>query len=72
MSRFTIRKALPTDGGRIHELVDCYAKKGEMLPLPLGDVYERIRDFSVAVEDGRVVGCCALRVSLDKIGRAHV
>ncbi|MFH1835963.1 MAG: N-acetyltransferase [Methanobacteriota archaeon] len=63
MSGFTVRKALPSDAERIHELVYVYSRRDEMLPLPFSEVYERIRDFFVAEEDGKVIGCCALRVS---------
>ncbi len=55
-----IRKALTKDGPQIHALVNHYAKKEQMLPRTLLSIYENIRDFHVAVEDDRVLGCSAL------------
>jgi amino-acid N-acetyltransferase len=55
-----IRKARTADAIQIHALVNHYAKSEQMLPRTLLSVYENIRDFYVAVIDGRVVGCSAL------------
>jgi amino-acid N-acetyltransferase len=60
MSTLEIRKALTKDAVRIHQLVNDFAKQEVMLPRTLLSVYENIRDFHVAVDDGRVVGCSAL------------
>lgn len=60
MSTLEIRKALTKDAVRIHKLVNDFAKQEVMLPRTLLSVYENIRDFHVAVEEGRVVGCSAL------------
>ena len=58
-----IRRARPTDAAAIHALVHRYAGRDLLLPRPLTDIYERIRDFWVAVDaDGQVVGCAALRI----------
>ncbi len=55
-----IRKALTRDAVQIHALVNNFAKKEQMLPRTLLSVYENIRDFHVAVEGDRVLGCSAL------------
>ncbi len=55
-----IRKAKTADAVRIHELVNNYARQEQMLPRTLLSIYENIRDFHVAVDDGRVYGCSAL------------
>jgi amino-acid N-acetyltransferase len=55
-----IRKALTSDALQIHALVNQYAKKEQMLPRTLLSIYENIRDFQVAVEGNRVLGCSAL------------
>jgi amino-acid N-acetyltransferase len=60
MSTIEIRKALTKDAVVIHKLVNDFAKQEVMLPRTLLSVYENIRDFHVAVEGGRVVGCSAL------------
>ncbi len=55
-----IRKALTGDATQIHRLINLYAGKQQMLPRTLISIYENIRDFQVAVEDGRVLGCSGL------------
>jgi len=55
-----IRRALTRDAVQIHALVNNFAKKEQMLPRTLLSVYENIRDFRVAVEGDRVLGCSAL------------
>ena len=57
-----VRKARVGDAPAIHALVNYYARKEEMLPLSLGMVYDRLRDFFVYEENGEVLGCCALHV----------
>jgi amino-acid N-acetyltransferase len=57
-----IRRAHPSDAPAIHALIHRYSGKDLLLPRPLADIYERIRDFWVAVEGGQVVGCAALRI----------
>ena len=57
-----IRRARPSDAPAIHALVHRYAGRDLLLPRPLADIYERIRDFWVAVDGGQVVGCAALRI----------
>lgn len=58
-----IRKARTADAVRIHQLVNLYAGRQQMLPRTLLSIYENIRDFQVAVEEDngeRVIGCSAL------------
>ncbi|BDG61312.1 N-acetyltransferase [Caldinitratiruptor microaerophilus] len=57
-----IRKAVMADVPHIHRLVNDYAQQGLMLRRPLMLLYENVRDFAVAVEDGVVVGTGALHV----------
>ncbi len=57
-----IRKAKISDVPEIGRLVNFYAEKGEMLPRPLSEIYERVRDFSLYELDGKVVGTCALSI----------
>jgi len=59
----TIEKARTSDVPRIKELVDYYAKRGEMLPRSLSEIYEHLRSFYVYRKDGKVVGCCALYIT---------
>lgn len=55
-----IRKARTSDAVQIHRLVNHYAAQQQMLPRTLLSVYENIRDFHVAVDGERVLGCSAL------------
>lgn len=58
-----LRKAVTADVPAIHRLVNSYAERGLMLPRSLSQLYENVRDFTVVIEDGVVVGCAALHVS---------
>jgi amino-acid N-acetyltransferase len=58
-----LRKAVIADVPAIQSLINGYAGKGVMLPRSLHALYEHLRDYSVAVEDDRVVGCIALHIS---------
>ncbi|MBL8170560.1 MAG: N-acetyltransferase [Acidobacteria bacterium] len=55
-----IRKAKTKDAIQIHDLVNRYAKQEQMLPRTLLSIYENIRDFYVAEENGCILGCSAL------------
>jgi amino-acid N-acetyltransferase len=55
-----IRKARLTDIPALLELINTYAKGGVMLPRTEFEMAENIRDFDIAVDDGRLVGCGAL------------
>jgi amino-acid N-acetyltransferase len=55
-----VRKAVMHDIAPILELINGYAAKGIMLPRTEFEMSESIRDFSVALHDGRLIGCGAL------------
>lgn len=58
-----IRRARASDVPAIHGLVHSYSSRDLLLPRPLTDIYDRIRDFWVATDStGSVVGCAALRI----------
>ncbi|MCS7164464.1 MAG: N-acetyltransferase [Thermodesulfovibrio sp.] len=57
-----IRKATVSDVKSIHRLINEFAKKGEMLPRSLNELYENIRDFLIAEENGEIKGVCALHI----------
>ncbi len=58
-----IRKAVLKDVPEIHKLINYFAKKDWMLPRSLNYVYENIRNFWVAEENGKIIGCSALHVA---------
>jgi amino-acid N-acetyltransferase len=57
-----IRKAAVSDIKLIHKLVNEFAKKEEMLPRSLNELYEGVRDFFVCEQNGIITGICALRI----------
>src|ERR1022692_3545651 len=65
---FVVRKAGMHDIGPILGLINGYAAKGIMLPRTELEVSEDIRDFSVIVTAGRLVGCGALHFYTPSIG----
>ena len=62
-----IRKAAVDDIKYIQELINFYAKKDQMLPRSLSELYENIRDFFVCEKDKKVLGCVALHVTWDDL-----
>jgi len=59
-----VEKAKINDAQRIHELVNSFADKEEMLPRALSEIYENLRDFFVIRDrDKQVIGCAALHIS---------
>jgi amino-acid N-acetyltransferase len=56
-------KAKIGDVPQMHQLVNYFADKGEMLARSLSEIYESIRDYFVVREGERVVACVALHVS---------
>lgn len=57
-----VEKAKVDDASQIHLLVNHFAKQGELLPRPLSEIYENLRDFFVIREGDEVVGCVALHI----------
>lgn len=55
-----IRKASLTDISALLELINAYAVQGIMLPRTEFEMAENIRDFLVAFDEGKLVGCGAL------------
>ena len=62
-----IRKANVTDVKNIQKLINFYAKRGEMLPRSLNELYENIRDFFVYTEGKNIYGCSALHVDWEDL-----
>jgi len=62
-----IRKARIEDIKQIQKLVNGFARQDLMLPRSLNELYENLRDFWVAEEEKRVIGCAALHISWDDL-----
>jgi amino-acid N-acetyltransferase len=60
--RITMRRATPKDAAGIHALTEQFVGDGLLLPRTLEQVNRTIRDYVIAIEDGTVVGCGALRI----------
>ena len=62
MEEVLVRKALLKDVKDIYDMVEFYARKGEMLHRPLNEIYSYLRDFYVFESGGAVVGVAALHI----------
>lgn len=58
----TVEKARISDATQMHQLINYFADKGEMLPRPLSEIYENIRDYFVVRQGERIIACGALHV----------
>lgn len=61
------RAAKFSDVESIHKLLNDYAKEGLMLPRSRNSIYENLRDYIIAVENNRLLGCGALHFVWDKL-----
>jgi len=67
-----IRKARMSDVKAIHQLIAEYARKGDMLPRSLGDIYENLRDYFVFEEDGgELVGSAAIHIMWEDLAEVR-
>jgi len=62
-----IRKAKIEDIKKIQKLINDFAKQDLMLPRSLNELYENLRDFWVAQENKKIVGCAGLHISWDDL-----
>jgi len=58
-----VARARVGDASSVHQLISCFADKGEVLPRALSEIYDGIRDYFVVKKEGRVVACAALHVT---------
>jgi len=75
MSRITatgthlLTRASIGDAQAIHDLVNIFARRGEMLPRTMAEVYENLRDFYVVRDDGgETVACGGLHILWEDLG----
>ena len=57
-----VRKAQLSDAEEIQGLIGQFVSSGDLLAVPLVNIYESIRDYFVAEEDSEVVGTVSLKV----------
>ncbi len=60
--RTEVQRAAVADVRAIHELVNGFARRGEMLPRTMAEIYEGLRDFSVVRDGAELIACGALHV----------
>jgi amino-acid N-acetyltransferase len=56
------RNAILPDVEHIHAIIEPYAKAGTLLPRSIPELCENVRDFVVAEDQGRIIGCGALHL----------
>lgn len=67
-----IRKARMGDVKAIQKLVAEYAKKGDMLPRSLSEIYENLRDYFVFTEDGgEIAGSAAIHIMWEDLAEVR-
>jgi amino-acid N-acetyltransferase len=67
-----IRKARMRDVKTIQKLIAEYARKGDMLPRSLSEIYENLRDYFVYVEDGEeVIGSAAIHIMWEDLAEVR-
>ncbi|MEX2245978.1 MAG: N-acetyltransferase [Dehalococcoidia bacterium] len=64
-----ITRASIADAQAIHDLVNTFARKGEMLPRTMSEVYQNLRDFYVVRDEaGETVACGGLHILWSDLG----
>jgi amino-acid N-acetyltransferase len=64
-----IIRASIADAKAICELVNTFARRGEMLPRTMAEVYQNLRDFYVVRDDaGETVACGGLHILWEDMG----
>ena len=63
-----IRKAKISDLKQVHKLINNFARREQMIPRSLNEIYETLRDFVVCEDYGNVCGVCALHIMWEDLG----
>jgi len=66
-----IRKARMADVKAVQKLIADYARKGDMLPRSLSDIYENLRDYFVYEDGGVVVGSAAIHIMWEDLAEVR-
>jgi amino-acid N-acetyltransferase len=66
-----LRNAAIGDVPTIHQLLEAYAKQGNLLPRTPNELYRHLRDFFVVEVDGKFAGCGALEIFTDELGEVR-
>jgi len=60
--KLRVEKPRINDVPQIHRLINYFADRGEMLPRPLSELYEKIRECFVVRQNERVLACVSLHI----------
>jgi len=67
-----IRKARMGDVKAIQKLIAEYARKGDMLPRSLSEIYENLRDYFVCIRNGEeVIGSAAIHIMWEDLAEVR-
>jgi argininosuccinate lyase / amino-acid N-acetyltransferase len=66
-----VRRASLADVPGIARLMAGYVAQGVLLPRPVSELYQCVREFHVAERGGEIVGCAALRVLWEDLGEVR-
>ncbi|MDD5148383.1 MAG: N-acetyltransferase [Candidatus ainarchaeum sp.] len=69
--KISIRRAKISDAKKIKELISHYAAKEKLLDRSLISIFEHLRGFMVAEEEGRVIGCCCTHICWEGLGEVR-
>ena len=67
MENVAIRKARLADVRNIHRLINESSRVNEVLPRSLLEIYESLRDFTVAEAGGEIIACLALHIAWEDL-----
>jgi argininosuccinate lyase/amino-acid N-acetyltransferase len=67
----TLRRAKVEDVPGIAGVMADYVNQGVLLPRPISELFQCVREFHVAVRGGEVVACAALRLLWDDLGEVR-
>ncbi|MFC1664593.1 N-acetyltransferase [Pseudomonadota bacterium] len=66
-----VRPATTGDVPDIHRLLQFHARKGNLLPRPLNELYRNMRDFFVIEIDGKLRVCAALEIFTSELAEVR-
>jgi argininosuccinate lyase/amino-acid N-acetyltransferase len=66
-----LRRAALLDVPGIARIMAGYVAEGVLLPRPVSELYQCVREFHVAEDGGEIVACAALRVLWDDLGEVR-
>jgi len=66
-----IRAATIADVPTLHDLLETYAAKGNLLPRSMNEIYRHLRDFFVIELNGKIAAIGALEIFTEDLGEVR-